>query len=529
MGIRPTILPWLVLGAGITGGVVALLMQWWTNAVDYPLNISGKPLFSLPANIPVTFELIILFSALTAFFGVLVLNGLPRFNNPLLEKERFLRATTDRFFICHRRQRSGVRCAPRARAVAGGRSHVGRRGARPRRTGQDSAGVPPGRHRGAVPGADSSAVDRQGPAHEIGHAPHASRAGHGLPAQVQAAGRDAACFANGQTMRLPVPGTIAYGDLRDDDHFYRGLVGEDFATTLPAQLQPVTMALMTRGRERFKIYCAPCHGLAGEGDGITSERALAREDSPGWVKPLSLHSQGVREQPVGKIFNTITNGIRTMPRTRRRFRRGIGGRLSSTSWRCNAARTRCWTTCRRTSVSSWKCAISRSDTRSATSAWPGRWYHDSVRCLAERTAMHLRQQNHLGEQESKTLSGSVAPVSRILIVVGVVLLALALVFGFMRGDGLAYFFHAYLVSFCFYLSISLGGLFFVALQHASRAGWSVAVRRVAEIMAANTLVMAVLFLPILLPLLLGNTALYEWLDPAAGRRATTCWPARAAT
>ncbi len=73
------------------------------------------------------------------------------------------------------------------------------------------------------------------------------------------------------------------------------------------------MAFMTRGRERFKIYCAPCHGLAGEGDGITSERALAREDSPGWVKPLSLHSQGVREQPVGKIFNSITNGIRTMP------------------------------------------------------------------------------------------------------------------------------------------------------------------------------------------------------------------------
>ena len=99
------------------------------------------------------------------------------------------------------------------------------------------------------------------------------------------------------------------------------------------------------------------------------------------------------------------------------------------------------------------------------------------------------------------------------VVVGVVLLTLALVFGFLRGDDLAYFFHAYLVSFCFYLSISLGGLFFVALQHASRAGWSVAVRRVAEIIAANTLVMAVLFLPVLLPLLWGNTALYEWLNP----------------
>ncbi|MHB0957086.1 MAG: quinol:cytochrome C oxidoreductase [Pirellulaceae bacterium] len=127
--------------------------------------------------------------------------------------------------------------------------------------------------------------------------------------------------------------------------------------------------------------------------------------------------------------------------------------------------------------------------------------------------MHFRQQIHRGEQEHKVLSGSIVPASRILIGMGVVILALALVFGFMRGDGLAYFLHAYLVSFCFYLSISLGGLFFVALQHASRAGWSVAVRRVAEILAANTLVMALLSLPIFVSLLWGNTALYEWLDP----------------
>ena len=67
MGIRPTLLPWLVLAAGIAGAAVALLLQWWTNAVDYPLVISGKPLFSLPANIPVTFELIVLFSAHCGF------------------------------------------------------------------------------------------------------------------------------------------------------------------------------------------------------------------------------------------------------------------------------------------------------------------------------------------------------------------------------------------------------------------------------------------------------------------------------
>lgn len=99
MGLRPTRLPWLVLVGGVVGAAGALLLQWWTNAVDYPYNISGKPLFSLPANIPVTFEGTILVAALCAFFGMLVLNGLPTWYHPLLRSERFRRTTADRFFI----------------------------------------------------------------------------------------------------------------------------------------------------------------------------------------------------------------------------------------------------------------------------------------------------------------------------------------------------------------------------------------------------------------------------------------------
>jgi hypothetical protein len=99
MGIRQTRLPLVVLGGAITGGGLALLMQWWMNAVDYPYLISGKPIFSLPANIPVYFELTILFSALGAFVGMLAMNGLPRLHHPLFRNERFRRATQDRFFI----------------------------------------------------------------------------------------------------------------------------------------------------------------------------------------------------------------------------------------------------------------------------------------------------------------------------------------------------------------------------------------------------------------------------------------------
>ncbi len=99
MGIRPTILPWIVLVAGITGLVVGLFMQWWTNAVNYPLIISGKPLFSLPANIPVIFELTILFSALATFGALFALNNLPEWYHPVFTSKTFRRVTTNRFFI----------------------------------------------------------------------------------------------------------------------------------------------------------------------------------------------------------------------------------------------------------------------------------------------------------------------------------------------------------------------------------------------------------------------------------------------
>ena len=100
MGTRATILPWIVLGMGLSGLIVGLGLQWYTNAVDYVFLISGKPDWSLLANIPVTFELVILFSAYTAFFGMLALNKLPHLSNPLHKLERFKRITDDKFAIC---------------------------------------------------------------------------------------------------------------------------------------------------------------------------------------------------------------------------------------------------------------------------------------------------------------------------------------------------------------------------------------------------------------------------------------------
>jgi mono/diheme cytochrome c family protein len=75
---------------------------------------------------------------------------------------------------------------------------------------------------------------------------------------------------------------------------------------------PVTRELMARGRQRFNIYCATCHGLVGDGNGIVSKRALALEQGT-WIPPLSLHAESVVIQPVGQLYHTITHGVRKMP------------------------------------------------------------------------------------------------------------------------------------------------------------------------------------------------------------------------
>lgn len=110
MGTKMTVLPWIVLCGGLTGLFGGLFLTWWSNASKietpfmanlqgYQFMISGKPTWSLPANIPVIFETTVLLSALTAVFGMLILNKLPMLYNPLFKSDRFRRATDDRFFV----------------------------------------------------------------------------------------------------------------------------------------------------------------------------------------------------------------------------------------------------------------------------------------------------------------------------------------------------------------------------------------------------------------------------------------------
>jgi mono/diheme cytochrome c family protein len=111
-----------------------------------------------------------------------------------------------------------------------------------------------------------------------------------------------AFFADGKSMRAPVEGTVAQGQLYEDEVFYQGRSAAGFAQKAPIEVGEATLK---RGQERFNIYCSPCHDRTGMGRGIVVQR--------GFPPPVDLTSDRVRGFADGEIFNVMTKGVRNMP------------------------------------------------------------------------------------------------------------------------------------------------------------------------------------------------------------------------
>jgi mono/diheme cytochrome c family protein len=109
-------------------------------------------------------------------------------------------------------------------------------------------------------------------------------------------------FADSRAGRPLVAGTVARGFLRDDTAAFTGREAGKLVETFPF---PVTAAVMARGRERYDIFCAPCHGRTGWGDGLVVRR--------GYRRPPAFHDDRLREMAVGHFFSVITNGFGAMP------------------------------------------------------------------------------------------------------------------------------------------------------------------------------------------------------------------------
>lgn len=108
-------------------------------------------------------------------------------------------------------------------------------------------------------------------------------------------------FADGRSARNPVEGTVARGDLRDDTYLYTGKIGANLGDYMPF---PVTAEVLARGQDRFNVYCTPCHGRVGDGNGFIPTRGLRH--------PPSYHIDRLRKVPLGYFFDVITNGFGVM-------------------------------------------------------------------------------------------------------------------------------------------------------------------------------------------------------------------------
>jgi len=297
VGLPPSPLGKLVMGMGLLGAALALLFEWWVSAVDYPLVVGGKALFSWQAFVPVMFEVTVLFATFTAGLAMLfAFNKLPFFGHPVLHSQAIKGITRDKLALSI--ERSGTVFDPEA-----ARQALVENGA-------ESVEIVP------IPAWDRP-FSLAGLLRTIAAITAACLvAGAGLYAAEKLipvvppylhmhnqpklnAFRSSTFFADGRGMRPAVEGTVARG------HLPPAFATPEEAGALLTNPVSLTQKTADRGRKVFSDHCAVCHGAVGDGMAVLS-RAYG-------AKPGNLLSNEMRARPDGYIYGVLMLGKNAMP------------------------------------------------------------------------------------------------------------------------------------------------------------------------------------------------------------------------
>ncbi len=297
VGIPPSSLGKLVMGMGMLGAILALLFEWWTSAVDYPLITGGKALFSWQAFVPVMFELTVLFATFTAGLAMLfTFNNLPFFGHPILHSKAIKDITRDKLAL-------SIEATGAAFDTEAARQALLDHGA-------ESVEIVP------VPAWDRP-LSLVGLLRTIAAIAAACLvAGVGLYAAEKTiaivppmvhmedqpklnAFRSSTFFADGRGMRPAVAGTVARGHLPPD------FKTPEEAGALLGNPLPLTRRIAERGRKVFDDHCAICHGPVGNGVALLSSAYGA--------KPGNLLSNEMHARPDGYIYGVLMLGKNAMP------------------------------------------------------------------------------------------------------------------------------------------------------------------------------------------------------------------------
>ena len=298
LGAKPSRLGVLALVAGLTGTAVGKLAQWWMSSVNYPLNIGGKPLFSLPAFLPVTFEMMVLSASVATVIGLLfVILRLPVWGNALESSKYARRLTGDGFAVV-------VDARDPLFSVKSVEGLI---------RGENATAVEllyreplPGYYRERVASPTfillltALALCTAAATHSVWRWAGEFPPFDFMMRQAKLTPQHATdLLPNGRTMQMPVAGTIARGDMPylfagDPEGAAAGLVNP----------VPVTAENLATGQHRYRVFCQPCHGPRAEGNMSLTAK---------FPRPPSLHSTKVREWPDGRVFHVLTEGQNSMP------------------------------------------------------------------------------------------------------------------------------------------------------------------------------------------------------------------------